>query len=114
MLTDIHAAGAGRPKEGFVAGEADHIDVHRDDVDRHQPSCLSGIDGKENTAFATDAADLGHRLDGANDVGSMVHDNQRGVGADSTGDIVRIDISPAVEGHEIDLNALFPVHVHRP
>ena len=37
---------------------------------------LRSIDGEEHTVLVTDAADLRHRLDRADDIGAVIHDHE--------------------------------------
>ena len=55
--TDTQPAGALRPHEPLVAGEAQYVHAQRGHVDRHRPCRLRGIQNQQRAVGLTDLLD---------------------------------------------------------
>ena len=113
-LADVEPADAGGAEQGLVAGEGDDIQELLLHVNRDLARGLRGVDGKGDAGLAAVSPDLPDRLDGPDDVGGMVDDDQAGVRPEPLADLVGIDKARAVEGDVVDLDAVPREMVERP
>ena len=101
-FTDVESADARRAEQGLVAGEGHDIEKLGVHVDGHLARRLGRIDGEGDARLPAELADRGDGLDRADDVRSVVDDDQARVGPEPLADFLRIDEAGRVERHEVD------------
>jgi len=82
-----------------MPGKRQCVNPHIPDVDGNDPRALGGIQDEIYSMFLTDLPDFGHRLDGANDIGAVIHDHHFGVFPDLLLNVIRMNIAMVVEGN---------------
>ena len=90
----------------LVAGDREHVDVHRLHVDRRVARGLHGVGVEGDALFAAERADLGDGLHRADLVVGEHHRDEAGVGADRGLHVLETDHAVGVHVEQRDLKAL--------
>ena len=102
---DIEPADTGGAEQGFMPGERYNVNIILFYVDGNLACSLRGINGKRDAHFPAISPDFSDRLDSADDVRSMVDDDQTGIFLEFLTKVIRVHESAGVEGNVINFNA---------
>ena len=99
--TDTQPAGALRPHEPLVAGEAQYVHAQRGHVDRHRPCRLRGVQDQQRAVGMGHLRDTRHIRHIPRQVGGVGADHGSGVGAEKRREILKPNVALTVSPDEV-------------